>query len=73
MQQHTNEEHEYVRNLKQLIDYTSMSEKGRQHLDPNFQDISLPNSVQDVSYQQRNKNCKGKRSKSSLITSNKKV
>ena len=71
MSQHTHEEHVYIKYFEQLIDYVSSSRERQQYLDENFQDIILPNSILDISHQQRNSVCKGKSSNSRARKSNK--
>ena len=73
MIQHTDEEHEYIRHFKELIDHLSNSKESQKHMNEKIQDHELPNSIPDVLYQHRNQRCKGKRSQSSVIASNKRT
>ena len=71
MIQHTHNEHEYIRYFEQLIDHLSKSKECQTYMNEKIKDNEFPNSVPDVLYQHRNQSCKGKRSKSSVIASNK--
>lgn len=61
----------YIKHFEQLIDHLSKSKDSQKYMNEEYQDDELPNSISDVVYQQRNQKCKGKRSKSNSIASNK--
>ena len=71
MIQHTHEEHEYIRYFEQLIDHLSNSKESQKYTNEKCRDDELPNFIPDIVYQHRPQRCKGKRSKSSVIASNK--
>ena len=71
MMQNTHEEDKYIRSFKQLVEHVYSFDQTPKYPGLQFQDGSLPNSVPDISYRQRNKRCKGKRSNQSGAATNK--
>ena len=70
MMQNTHEEDKYIRSFKQLVEHVYSFDQTPKYPGLQFQDGSLPNSVPDISYQQRNKRCNRKRSNQSVTASN---
>ena len=67
----THEEKEYMRSFKKLVEHVCTSDQLQKCPEVQFEDGSLPNSVPDISYRQRNDKCKVKRSNQTFAVSNK--
>ena len=62
MIQHTDDEDEYLKILKQLVGHVSSNHETTSSSDEVFKTDDLPNSISEISYEQNNTKCRAKQS-----------